>query len=292
MSYIIKYENFELIDIPEAIKASPSIDVNLDLFHSLEHGIYRETQNGFVIISTEVENGSQNKHAIEIVRDSIISFFSKKTHKKPLVAVKESLIYANKELYLQASQNKFLKGTKLSCLIVLIREKQLFYAYAGTSNFFIKKGDELQRITPGKSKTEDDTLSETNYINSSDLNPHLEVSVCQQAYNPASDDYVFICSDEYVKESDAYVNEVMMKNTNIQKIAIDFAKYALTERNLKSRLTYLLLRFDIKGGQHTLAGSFEYLYGNFFGKLIATITSTSVLIGLAIFVFLLIWYLS
>lgn len=292
MSYILKYDNFELIDIPEAIKASPSIKGDLDLYHSLEHGIYRETQNGFVIISTEIENDNKNKHAIEIVRDSIISFFSKKTHKRPLTAVKEAILYANKELYLQATQNKFLKGIRLSCLVVLIREKQLFWAYAGTSNFFIKTSEDIQRITPGKSRTASEDLSETNHIISSELNPHLEISVCQQPYNPKTDDYLFICSDEYVRENDDLVKEYLMKEQDLQKVAIDFAKYALAERNLKSRLTFLLLRFDIKGGQYTLAGTFEYIYGNFLGKLIAYITSTPVLIALALIVLFLIWYLS
>lgn len=292
MSYIIEYDNFEIIDIPEAIRASAAIDNQQNLYHSLDHGFYRDTQNGFVIISTQIENAEQNKQAINIVQESIISFFSKKTHKRPHLAVHEALLYANRELYMSATQNEKLKGLKLSCLVILIREKLVYYAYAGKANFFIKSEEKLSRITPGKIQNENDILEEAGYINSSEINPDLEIVVCKQPYLPKTNDYIFICSDEYVKESDRYVKEVIDKNPNLQKTAVEFAQYSLNQHNLKARLTFLLLRFNIKGGKHTLAGSFEYQYGNFIGKTIAFITSLPVLVTLALSVIFLIWYLS
>ncbi len=282
MSYLIDYKDFKLIDIPEAIKASPSFDNNLKNYRTLEHGIYKETRNGFVIVATEVEKKHNNKQAVQLVKNSIINFFSKQTHPRPKDAVKEAILYANRQLHLEATQNENLMGEKISCLVVLIREKQVFYAYTGTNNLFIKTDGILNRITPGKSRTEDDDLSETSYLNSSELNPNLKITVCKQPYIPSTDDYLFVCSDAYAEVSDDYIKSVVTKEKNMQEMAIELAKYALKEANIKTRLTFLLLKFDLKGGKHTLSGSFEYLYANFIGKIIATIISTPVLIFLGI----------
>lgn len=284
MSYLIKYDNFELIDIPEAIKASPAFDADFRNYETLEHGIFKNTQNGFVIVSTEVEKKHKNKQAIELIKKSIISFFEKRTHKKPKEAVEKSILHANRELYLEATQNKNLMSEKISCLVVLIREKQVYYAYTGTNNLFFKINGELIRITSGKSRTEDDDLSETSYINSSQLNTNLKVGVCKEAFTPSTDDYIFVCSDAFVERSDDYVKSVLNNDKDIQKKAIQFAKYALKEEEISTQLAFLLLRFNLKGGRQTKSGSFEYLYGNLIGKIIATIISTPVLITLAVIV--------
>ncbi len=290
MSYLIKYNNFELIDIPKAIKASPLFDGNFRNYKTLEHGIYKDTQNGFVIVSTEVEKKHKNKQAVELIKNSIISFFSKRTHRRPLIAVKEAILYANRQLYLEATQNKNLMGEKISCLVVLIREKQVFYAYTGTNNLFFKEFGDLRRITPGKSRTEEDDLSETSYINSSELNPNLKVTVCKHPFNPSSDDYLFVCSDTYAERSDDYIKSVVNKDKDMQEMAIELAKYALSENNIKTRLTFLLLKFNMKGGKYTNSGSFEHLYGNFIGKIIATIISPPVLITLTVIILILLLF--
>jgi len=290
MSYLIKHDNFELIDIPEAIKASPFFDGNFKNYKTLEHGIYKDTQNGFVIVSTEVEKKHKNKQAVKLIKDSVISFFSKRTHKIPLSAVKEAILYANRQLYLEGTQNENLTGEKISCLVVLIREKQVYYAFTGTNNLFFKEFGEFKRMTPGKSRTEGDDLSETSYINSSVLNPNLKITVCKQPFVPNTDDYIFVCSDSYAERSDDYIKSVVNTDKNIQEMAIDLAKYALEENNIKTRLTFLLLRFDLKGGRHTRSGSFEYLYGNFIGKILATMISPPVLITLAAIIFIMLLF--
>jgi len=173
---------------------------------------------------------------------------------------------------------------------VLIREKQVYYGHTGTGNLFIKQDGEFFRVTPGKARTEGDDLSETSYINSSIYDHNLKVSVCKQPFSPDTDDFVFICSDAYVRESDTEITQIVNQEKNIENIGIDLTTHALKKTKNSTQLSFTLVRFNIRGGKYTLAGSFEYLYANFLGKLISAITSTPALIILALVTIWLLYY--
>jgi len=287
MSYTKKFYNFELIDIPSTLKAVPSFAGFKSTNNFLENGLYKETQNGFVIVTARIENEQISQAAVNIVINSVISYFSKRTSKRPLEALQEAILFANKQLYIEATQNSNLIGKKLSCMVVLIREKRIFYAYVGTNNLFIKERNKIIRLTPGKSRLEGDDYSETSYINSSEYKNSLKIFVCKEPVIPETDDLVFICSDDFVRESDDFIKQNLASPEKIETISTKLVKYAFAEENKKSELTFLLLRFDIQGGKYTLAGSFEYLYANLISKIIAFITSVPALIILAVIIIIL-----
>ena len=79
MSYLKKYNNFELIDFSATLQASKSFEKNKRLLQSLEQNVYKETQNGFVIVSVEEDKEIQNKHALDVLKESIFTFFSQIT---------------------------------------------------------------------------------------------------------------------------------------------------------------------------------------------------------------------
>jgi len=280
MAYIKNYEQFELIDLEGSLDATTSLDNNANLLGTTRSVVHKNTQNGFVIVSTEDHSESPNNHAIKIIQDSIFSFFDKKTHKTPLNAIKQAIIFANKALFFYASHNQMLKGKRLSCLVVLIREKQILYGYVGKNNLFIQKKENLKRVTAGLAQTEESDLHETIYINSSVFEPNMKIRVCDRPVLPATNDLLLVCSSSFVSITDDVVLDLFNNETNLQNIGIKLAGIASSYYK-KQNATFNIVRFKLKGGTYTIAGTLEYLYGNLISKIVAIITSTPVLIVLA-----------
>ena len=253
--------------------------------------VSHDTTNGFVIISVETKGDKSNKQAEDIVRESILTFFSAKTHNVPLLAVQEAIVFANKKLYFDADHNDNLLGERLNCAIVLIREKQVYHAYVGDNNFFIKKKGILTRITPGVSLVEDDDLFETDPVNSSVIDADLKISICDYPFNPETGDVLVLTSNSYVSTNDDVVHEIVAKSESCQGMAMAFLQYFL-QNKFKRSLSFIIVKFNLLGGRDDGTSSISYAYDSWMNKVINLITSPiALLIMLGLIILLFIGYI-
>lgn len=283
MSHIKEYKQFKLFDIDCALDASPDMDKEALNSNNLNCIVNKQTQNGFVIVSAQDHSDEQSKHAIKIIQNAIFSFFEKKTHKIPFIAIKQSILFANKKLYYHANQNELLKGKILSCLVILIHEKQIYYAYVGKNNLFLKQDDKLVRLTPGISQDENQELHETTYINSSIIDQNLNIRSIDKPILPDQNDKIVVCTNNYVNTSDDVVLEIINNKSGIQQEGIELTKWA-NENSEVELSAYNIIEFDLQGGRYTISGSLDYMYGNFINRVVDFITSTPVLIVLTIII--------
>lgn len=289
MSFKDTYQNLELIDRKGAKRALKSVAFDASSVYIPDCIAHEETQNGFLAIAAQETTEEHNKHALDVVKDSILTFFRKRTQQQPMLAIREAIVYANKQLYYAATHNPNLLGQRINCVIVLFREKQLFYSYIGDNNLFLKNERGIKRLTPGKSLTEEDELSEVDLINSSIYDMGMNVSIIDKPYSVKTGDQLLLCSDAFVKASDDFVQDVFGSERDIQEKGIEMLQFSDDKDVQKTSYSFLLVHFKLIGGEYTDTGSMEYMYGNFIGKIVDFVTSTLFLVILAVFIIIFIF---
>ncbi len=296
MSYTTKFLYYETIDIFGALKGVKSINYNKNYYNKTGYVRHEETTNGYVIISAEAETDIPNRHVLDRFRESVIDYFRTKNHRNPRTAVREAINHAQRQLYFYGQHDDRSLGKTLSCLVVLIHEKLVYYAYVGNNNLFFKTGKGVQRLTTGVSMVENDELDEIPLVNSSILNLDLDIKVCTEPLNPDTDDCLLVCTREFVKTSDEEVDKILAEGSDIQQKAGGMLRFLIQDMlavDQAEPMSFTLVRFHLQSGQGQVVDSSSFLYAGILNKLFAIAISVKtllilllVLIGLVLYLFL------
>ncbi len=286
MGYAKQYLNYESIDIYGAQEAVKAIRSDHRVFSTTQSLANKETANGFLVVSAEIESENHNQHAVNIVLRSVVNFFESRKHDNPIDALKDAVQQANRQLYFSATHDDNLKGITLSIIAALIRDKQLYYAYVGNNNLFHASNGSVKRLTPGVSQVEDDEMEEIPLVNSSRIDPDLTINVSDRPVTPENGDYFLICPKSYVYTSDDFIVDIFGKKCNLD----DMAGKMLTEalgRSDKRPKTFSIIQMNLIGGKGSDEDDISRLYGGILAKLISFMTSPIALIGMGGFIIIL-----
>lgn len=286
MGYAKHYLNYENIDIFGAQEATKAIQSDRRVFSTSQCLENKETSNGYLVVSTEIESDNYNQHAINIVIESVVNFFEDTKHDNIPEAMKSAVLQANRQLFFFASHNENLKGITMSILVTLVRDKQLFYAYVGNTNLFHASEGKVKRLTPGVSQVEGDEMEEIPLLNSSKIDPDLAINVCDRPVVPDNDDYFLVCPKAYVYTSDEIVEQVLEKNNGLDKMGEIMLQTALSQRNTLPK-TFSITHMNLIGGKANETDDISAMYGGFLSKIVSFMTSPFALLGMAIFIIIL-----
>ncbi|HAN76997.1 MAG TPA: hypothetical protein DCQ31_04090 [Bacteroidales bacterium] len=282
MGYAKQYLNYECIDIYGAQEAVKAIRSDKWVFSNTQSLWNKETANGFLVVSAEIESRENyNRHAIVIVLESIRNFFEKSKINNPSDALKEAILQANRQLFFAAEHNFSLKGITLSVLVALIRDKQVYYAYVGNNNLFYASGQKIKRLTPGISQVEGDEHEEIPLVNSSIIDSSLKINASIDPITPENGDYFIICPKTYVYTSDDFVVNLLKDGGNLDTMAGKMLKEALEHPETEAK-TFAIIKMNLLGGKGSAEDYLTHLYGGIISLIIRFITSPIALAIMAI----------
>jgi len=243
--------------------------------------IHTTTQNGLLIIHTEENSSKQNYSLIKLFNESIISFFKKKHYQDSQQSIEAAFNYANKKMFYSSKHNQQFAGRKLNSLIVLIKDKKMFFGSVGKANLFIKNVRGVERLTPRNEDFEIYDLTEIKSLKSSDLEQKLSINTQNSPYYPYKEDILLITSPDYSKNNDDFLIKSLEKEENIENSATNIFKYYADNSNI-SKPDFAILRLNFKGGNASRESGLGFYYENILQKVIDFLTSTPFLIILAL----------
>ncbi len=290
MSHTLKLYDFEILDIERTIKGSPDIQVLSDDIKEYSSLAYKKTLNGFLIVYTEENKIISGSNVIKITTDSLINFFSKQFYIDTYDALNESLKYANKQLFYYTKRNDLFRNKKLNCLVLLIREKQIYYAYVGITSLYIKSKEGTWRVTPDIVKTDTENYKESrSSLNSIDITDKIPVVICENPILPSRGDMLCVVSNSAAKgKGNKNIIDIIDEKSTINDKGVKIVKL-LKSMEEKPNVAFILVNFLLTGGKYSEFNSFNFRFGYIIRRIINLITSTAALLILLGIVILLIY---
>jgi serine/threonine protein phosphatase PrpC len=160
-------------------------------------------------------NGNEGGGAIasKMAIDSIKRQFQNNQFKSPQKALANALTLANFQLYDHVQKNERFKGMGTSCVIILIIDNLVYYAYIGNTRLYFLRENTIYRLT------RDHTEAQTDFVNkkiSEDqleshpgyykpdralgFNKDVNFSVCKQPIAIEEEDTLLLTSDGLFRE--------------------------------------------------------------------------------------------
>lgn len=283
MSYSTKLSDFEIIDFKTVYNTNKTLKIENLKNNQFNNAIYTLTQNGFLIVFTEENSHNQNFTLLNLFNNSIISFFKKRYYRDSQKSIETAFSYANKKLFYSSKHNFQFAGRNLNSLIVLIKDKKVFFGSIGKTNLFIKTVNGVERLTPKQEDFENYQFTEIRALKSSDLEQELIINTNNSPFYPFRGDVLLIASSEYSNKTDDIIIQSFESEERIEKNAFKLFTY-FSENQEISKPDFVIVKLDFKGGNYSNRGTIGFYYENLLQKILDTITSVPVLIFLAVFV--------
>ena len=114
-----------------------------------------ETPNGEVFIVSDgmgghVGGATASKLAVESIRN----FFRNPLQIQPPEALFQSVAFANQQIIRYAIQDPELEGMGATCVVVLLKEEEVFYAHVGDSRLYLLRNGQLSQLTRDHSEVQ------------------------------------------------------------------------------------------------------------------------------------------
>lgn len=283
MSNSKKILDFEICDFQTVYSANKQIKIEDICNNQLDNITYDTTPNGLLVVFSEESSSRQNISLLKIFNQTILAFFKKQYYVNAQQGIEAAFNYANKKIFYSSKHNFRLAGRKINCLIVLIRDKKIFYGSVGSCNLFIKNSMSIERLTPKQENFQNYQFIEIKSLKTSDLEQKLEINTNNSPYFPFKGDIVIITSPSYTQNSDDIINEIFSENIEIEKACFSLLEHYSENKEIENP-NFVLVKLNFKGGNYSNKGTFGFYYENFFQKIINAITSVPVLILLAVLV--------
>lgn len=280
MSNSKKILDFEIIDFETILKANKTIDVQELGDNHFCNIIYNSTPNGLLIVYSEEVASKQNITLLKLFNESVYAFFKKHYYINAQESIDAAFNYTTKKLYYNSNQNLRLAGRKINSLIVLIRDKKIYFGSVGSANLFIKTLNGIERLTPKNEDFENYQFTEIKALKTSDLEQNLKVNIDNSPFFSYKGDILLITSTEYTKYNDENILNIIKEETDIEKSAKRFLQL-YSEKQDFEKPNFMLVKLDFKGGNYSNRGTFGFYYENFFQLILNAITSVPALIIMA-----------
>ena len=203
---------------------------------------YDETPNGYLYVVCDGMGGHVGgATASQLAVNSIISFFKKEPFEDIYEALSNAIKFANKEIYLHASNNPELKGMGTTCTVLIAREPEIFIAHVGDSRIYLNSDSKLYRLTKDHSYVQE--LVDQGVIKDEEAENHpkknqilralgihemVEPTVYRKPIHPKKGDKFLLCSDGLNGEiNDNTIENVFNSHKEINNVGSELIVQAL-----------------------------------------------------------------
>jgi serine/threonine protein phosphatase PrpC/LysM repeat protein len=225
---------------------------------------YFENANGHLFVVCDGMGGhAGGATASQLAVESIRQFFEHGYYENLPEALRQSILFANQQIYAQANHNAHLQGMGTTCVVVIIRNDDVFYAHVGDSRLYLQSSNRLQRLTKDHSVVQE--MVDQGLLREEDAENHprknqltralgtlqeVDVDVSEQSFHPVNGDILLICTDGLNGMiNDSVIGQVLSEHTLVQNKAIKLVQLA-NDAGGYDNITVQLIQFDtaITGG--------------------------------------------
>lgn len=149
-----------------------------------------ETPNGYVfVVAGSLFQGDDGESLSSLAVDRIRYYLHHEVPDNPADAARNALMYANGFVHVKSGKNHAIQSAELSCLCVIIRDRQVFYAWVGQACLYLFTGRKLVQLSWDvyREQAEQDGGKPWE-IAFMGLDRSVNPGVCKQSLVPASDD--------------------------------------------------------------------------------------------------------
>jgi PPM family protein phosphatase len=225
---------------------------------------YFETANGHLFVVCDGMGGhAGGATASQLAVNSIRRFFEHGYYDNLPEALRQAILFANQQIYAHASQNTHLRGMGTTCVVVMVRNNEVYYAHVGDSRLYLHSRNRLQRLTKDHSVVQE--MVDQGLLNEADAEnhprknqltralgtlPEVEIDVSPGPFQPSAGDTLLICTDGLNGMiSDAMIGQVLSEKIPVQNKAIQLVQLA-NDAGGSDNITVQLIQFDtaVTGG--------------------------------------------
>ncbi|OJJ14892.1 hypothetical protein BKI52_40775 [marine bacterium AO1-C] len=170
---------------------------------------YYETSNGYVFVVCDGMGGAAGgATAARMAVNSIKIFFQHQYYPSPQEAIRQSIQYANQQIFQAAQNAPGMQGMGTTCVVVLVRNDQVFYGHVGDSRLYRLSQGSISRVTKDHSFVQalvdqgviSDDEAETHprrneLLRALGTQPMVEIDVATNPIVPDRDDIFLLCTD-------------------------------------------------------------------------------------------------
>jgi PPM family protein phosphatase len=218
-----------------------------------------ETRNGYAFVVCDGMGGhSGGLEASTITVNSIRFFLEKNYYQDPIDAIADSIIYANKQVYDESSNNRDLKGMGTTIAIILYRNDRIYYAHSGDSRIYYYSGNtgKLNRLTKDHSVIQDlldkgmitEELAvnhprKNELVNALGISERAVYTIGTEALVPNIEDIFMICTDGLTTlVNDQQISNELNQHIPAQEKAVKLIELA-NNNGGHDNITIQLIRF-------------------------------------------------
>lgn len=197
--------------------------------------------NGYVFIVCDgmgghVGGATASNTAIKAIRYSL----EKDYFADPRQAIRESIKFANREIYQRAKENPDLRGMGTTCVMVIYRDGQCYIGHVGDSRLYLYRDGLLERVTKDHSFVQ--MLVDQGVISDAEAESHprrneilralgtessVDVEVRILPFAPQIQDTLLLCSDGLNSMlTDDQIEHILDGFTDISQKALDLVEAA------------------------------------------------------------------
>lgn len=204
-----------------------------------------DTPNGFIFLVCDGMGGHvggaiASQLAVQTIRECL----TKQTFSSPSEALNASLLLANSSILAYAEEHPELKGMGTTCVIILIKNDDVYYAHVGDSRIYILSKRKLHRLTKDHSfvqnmvdkgiLTEEEAEKhprKNEITNALGIKSMMPPTICSEPVLVSKGDIFILCSDGLTgMVSDASIEAVLLTD----KFTLQNKATLLIEKSLEN----------------------------------------------------------
>jgi len=178
------------------ISFGSNTDTGLDKEFNTDAALEFKILDGNVFIVCDGHNGVEGHGALaaKLVLGSIKKYFYNSSFKDLTKALTNAITFANEALYDQAKKDSKYEGISSTLAMVICRNENLYYAYAGDSRIYVCREDELKPLT--RDHVEDPANASGAEVKILlGKTKDIKFEVCKIPLSIAEDDVFLLCTD-------------------------------------------------------------------------------------------------
>jgi serine/threonine protein phosphatase PrpC/LysM repeat protein len=219
---------------------------------------YFNTLNGHVFVVCDGMGGHLGgATAAQMAVNSVRSFFEHRFYDFPREAMRQALLYANGQIHAAAQQDPQLRGMGTTCVLVLFRKGEVWYAHVGDSRIYRFGNGRLERLTRDHSYVQQ--LMDQGLLTEAEAENHprrneltralgtareVIVDVTSQPLIPGFGDVLLLCTDGLTGLlSDETIRLELAGGGSVQQRAVRLVERA-NETGGYDNITVQLIQFE------------------------------------------------
>jgi len=277
MEHFVKQKYFEFAELSNSYFQKNSN-------HNFQHSF--DSKNGFIVVLCETNGKPESRKVAKFTTEKIVEYFQLKFYKNPQAALKNALLYTNREVTIMLGRSQSMKGIGTNCSLILLRENRLYYAKVGQTNCFIVKNNEIKDIEKAVS-FQQLTYIENEYVenvsekalNNIGLDNSLNIFIAQHSITAENEAFVINSSSPLINSvDDSWAIAVLASS----KPLLEKVKGILNKAVEKTNNDLNLQVIHFKNIPKKIAAADDSIFADAFQRLLRFMTSSRTLLILSL----------